>query len=138
LSNAILVNRGNATKTIFVFADPLCKHCQDLEKYLSDYPTLTIYAYLVPNDQVNRGATSIAKAMWCSPDKSRAYVDYMVRGILPANAGGDCPTPFAENQRIMSAINIIKTPGIVFGDGYRIEGTPTPTQLKTLIQNTPR
>lgn len=139
LKNAIKTNEGNGKKTMYIFSDPLCKHCQDLEKYLSDYPDVTTYVYLAPNDQVNPGATRMAKALWCSSQPRIAYIDYMRRGIIPKpSTEATCETPFRANNMASEAIKVNGTPGIVFGDGFRISGTPNPNQLKALIAQTPR
>lgn len=139
LKNALKTHVGNGKKTLYVFSDPLCKHCQDLEKYLSDYPELTTYVYLVPNDWVNPGASKMARAIWCAKDPEQSYVRYMRQGKIPeGQIAPDCPTPFKENNSSAEQLGFTGTPGLIFGDGYRINGAPNANQLKSMIAKTPQ
>ena len=80
---------------------------------------ITVYLFLYPilaPDSVVK-----SKAVWCAPDRGKAWIDYMVRDLaLPAETG--CATPIDKNLEYGKGKRITGTPTMFFEDGERIPG----------------
>lgn len=143
---ALLVQKGLAStnsknsvpkQVLYVFSDPLCGHCKEFEKVLAEIPEIDIYVYLMPNDTVNRGSGKMAKALWCAPNPSEAYINYMRKGIVPDESSRlGCELPIKEIYTASERIGINATPAMVFEDGYPYVGKLDETRLRSLLRNT--
>ena len=62
-----------------------------------------------------------SKAVWCAPDRGKAWLDYMVRDLaLPTQTA--CATPIDKNLEFGKGKRITGTPTIFFEDGERVPG----------------
>ena len=109
LELAIKSVKGNGQRKLAVFSDPNCPYCKQLEKELVKVTDVTIYTMLYP---VLRGSEEVAKSIWCSADRLKAWDDLMLRGIAPT--GQNCETSVAALATLLQA-----------GRKYRVSGTPT-------------
>ena len=120
LDQAIKIVRGNGTRRVAVFADPNCGYCKRFERDLIGVTDITVYYFLYPilaPDSVQK-----SKAVWCAPDRGKAWLDYMVRDLaLPTETG--CNT--AAIDKILDwgkGKRITGTPTMFFEDGERVPG----------------
>jgi len=120
LDQAIKVVRGNGTRRVAVFSDPNCGYCKRFERDLIGVNDITVYYFLYPilaPDSVQK-----SKAVWCAPDRGKAWLDYMVRDLaLPAETSCntaviDKTLEWGKNKRITG------TPTMFFEDGERVPG----------------
>lgn len=118
-ANAFKTVRGNGSRQIAIFSDPNCGYCKRLEKSLLQLDNITIYTYLIPI--LSADSTQKAKQIWCSPDASKTYIDWMVNGVPPGGKS-DCSTPLDKNLSIAKNYGITGTPTIFFTDGSRFPG----------------
>jgi thiol:disulfide interchange protein DsbC len=118
-ANALKTVRGNGSRQLAIFSDPNCGYCKRLEKSLLQLDNVTIYTYLIPI--LSADSTQKAKQIWCSPDGSKAYIDWMVNGVPPSGKG-DCNTPLDKNLNYAKSYGITGTPTIFFTDGSRFPG----------------
>ena len=73
-----------------------------------------------------------SKAVWCSPDRGKAWIDLMVRD-QPPKSDGKCDTPIDKVLAYGQSKKIQGTPTIFFEDGERIPGVmPIPDFEKRL------
>ena len=123
LEAAVKTVRGSGKRAIAVFADPNCGFCKRFEQELATLKDVTIYTFLYPIlDSGNRGdSTRKAKAVWCSRDRSKAWLDLMLKGTNPA-VGTDCETPLARNLELGQKMGISGTPTTFTSEGERIVG----------------
>ncbi|MDO8813648.1 MAG: DsbC family protein [Gallionella sp.] len=112
LELAIKSVKGNGQRKLAVFSDPNCPYCKQLEKELAKVTDVTIYTMLYP---VLRGSEDVAKAIWCSADRLKAWDDLMLRGIAPT--GQNCETPLATLLQTGRKHRVSGTPTMVFADG---------------------
>ena len=84
LDLAVKVVKGNGSRKMAVFSDPDCPFCKRLEQNeLVDLTDVTIYTFLLPLDQLHPDAANKAKQIWCSPDRAKAWQDWVMQGTLP-------------------------------------------------------
>jgi hypothetical protein len=60
-----------------MFADPNCGYCKRFERDLLGVSDITVYLFLYPILAPDSMVKS--KAIWCAPDRGKAWLDYMVR-----------------------------------------------------------
>jgi len=117
--NAVKIVRGNGSRRVAIFADPNCGYCKRFERDLLGVNDITVYLFLYPilaPDSVVK-----AKAVWCAPDRGKAWIDYMVRDLaLPAETA--CATPIDKILEFGKGKRITGTPTIFFEDGERVPG----------------
>ena len=121
LDLAIKVVKGDGKRKLVVFSDPDCPFCKKLEKEMVGLNNVTIYTFLYPIAALHPNAGERAKAVWCSPDRSKAWTDLMVNGIEPKNSAA-CDTPLEKVAALGKKLNVNGTPALVFADGRRIPG----------------
>jgi thiol:disulfide interchange protein DsbC len=119
LENAIKIVRGDGSRKIAMFADPNCGYCKRFERDLIGIDNITVYLFLYPilaPDSMQK-----SKAVWCAPDKGKAWLDHMVRDMsVPVNTS--CSTPIDKNLEFGKSKRIQGTPTIFFEDGERVPG----------------
>ena len=119
LDQAIKIVRGNGSRRVAVFADPNCGYCKRFERDLLGVTDITVYLFLYPI--LSPDSTTKSKAIWCAPDRGKAWIDYMVRDLaLPAETG--CATPIDRIVDYGKGKRITGTPTIFFEDGERVPG----------------
>ena len=116
---AIKIVRGDGSRKIAIFEDPNCGYCKRFERDLQGVSDITVYVFLYPI--LSQDSMEKSKAIWCSADRGKAWVDTMTKEIVPA---GDtsCPTPLEQNIAFGRDKRITGTPTIIFEDGERVPG----------------
>jgi thiol:disulfide interchange protein DsbC len=117
LESAIKAVRGNGKRKLVVFSDPNCPYCKRLEKELANISDITIYTLLYP---VLNGSMPTATAIWCSPDRLKAWDDFMLRGVAPT--GKTCETPLETLIEAGKKNGVNGTPTLIFADGAVVPG----------------
>jgi thiol:disulfide interchange protein DsbC len=133
LDAAIKVVRGNGSRRIAIFADPNCGYCKRFERELVNVNDLTVYTFLYPI--LSQDSSDKSKAIWCAPDRSKAWMDLMLKDALPAEkAAAGCETPIERVLAFGRDKRISGTPTIFFEDGERVPGAiPMATFEKRLV-----
>ncbi len=119
LESAIKVVRGNGSRKIAIFADPNCGYCKRFERELVNVNDITVYTFLYPI--LSPDSTEKAKAVWCAPDRSKAWMDLMLKDSVPSG-GTACETPIDKMLAFGRDKKIGGTPTIFFEDGERVPG----------------
>lgn len=113
--------KGNGSRKIAVFSDPDCPYCKRLEQSLASVDNVTIYTFLYPLEQLHPKAPEIARSIWCSPDRAKAWDDYMLRNTAPKTAGS-CKNPVDKIVQYGQQKQIKGTPTLFFTNGTRVPG----------------
>jgi len=121
IKDALKTVRGDGTRVIAVFADPNCGYCKTLEKNLLSMDNITIFTYLIPI--LSADSTAKSKAIWCSAEPSKAWINLMTQQLQPTVANADCVNPLDRNLALAKKIGVTGTPTIFFTDGTRIPGS---------------
>lgn len=132
LDLAIKTVRGNGKRKVAVFSDPDCPFCKRLEKELANVTDVTIYTFLLPIASLHPGAAEKSKAIWCSPDRVKAWDDLMLRGIAPT-AQTTCENPVDELVALGEKHRINGTPTLIFPDGTVVPGAIPLAQLEKML-----
>lgn len=129
LDLAIKKVKGNGSRKIVVFSDPDCPFCKRIEQEFEKMTDITVYVLLYPIEQLHAKAPERSRAIWCSPNRLKAWEDYMLRGTAPT-AKGDCANPVADIVAYGRGKGINGTPTLVFSDGTRTAGALPAAQIE--------
>ncbi|MFN0317212.1 MAG: DsbC family protein [Burkholderiales bacterium] len=113
--------KGKGERKVAVFSDPDCPFCKRLENTLKDVDNVTIYTFLFPLADLHPQAVGRSRAIWCSPDRVKAWDDYMLNGLQPSGKK-DCDNPVDKVLAYGQKKNINSTPTLVFASGKRVNG----------------
>jgi thiol:disulfide interchange protein DsbC len=133
LDLAIKTVKGDGSKRkIAVFADPDCPFCKKFESELKSVNDITVYTFLFPIEGLHSGSTEKAKAIWCAPDRSKAWEEWITQGIAPKNSG-TCDNPVAKVEALAKKLYISGTPTVVFANGRRVPGAIPAAQIEEIL-----
>ena len=121
LNQAIKVVKGDGSRKLVVFSDPDCPFCKRLEqKELTGIGDVTVYTFLYPIGQLHPDAVNKSRAIWCAPDRAKAWQDWMLNGQLVKS--GECDTPIEKLAELGRKLGVTGTPTLFFTNGKRIAG----------------
>lgn len=124
--------KGDGSRKIAVFSDPDCPYCKRLEQSFTKLDNVTIYMFLFPLEQLHPKAPAVSRSIWCSPDRSKAWDDYMLKGVAP-KAAGTCDNPVDKLVEFGKSKRISGTPTLFFTDGKRVPGAIPLEQIESLL-----
>jgi thiol:disulfide interchange protein DsbC len=119
LESAIKIVRGNGKRKLAIFEDPNCGYCKRFERDIAQVTDLTVYVFLYPI--LSPDSTTKSKAIWCSADRGKAWMDYILRDVMPTG-DATCETPLEKNLAFGREKRISGTPTLFFEDGERLPG----------------
>ena len=119
LDSAIKIQRGNGSRKVAIFEDPHCGYCKRFERDLQGISDITVYVFLYPI--LSQDSIDKAKAIWCSPDRGKAWLDAMLRETFPSS-DASCATPVDQNLALGRDKRINGTPTLIFENGERVPG----------------
>jgi len=109
IKDAMVIKQGNGSRKLAVFADPNCGYCKRLERDLVALKDVTIYNFVYP--VLGPDSNEKSRAIWCSKDAMKTWRDWMLDGVTPPRAMGQC-----DDAAILRTV--------AYGKKYRINGTP--------------
>jgi len=119
IAQAIKLVRGNGARKMAIFEDPNCGYCKKFEQDINALENIT--AYIFPYPILAQDSIDKSKAIWCSPDRLKAWQDLMLRA-RPPTASGTCDNPIEKNVALGQKLRVQGTPMTIFEDGERISG----------------
>jgi thiol:disulfide interchange protein DsbC len=130
LDQAVKVQRGDGRRVLAMFSDPYCPYCQQFEKGLLQIDNITVYVFMYPVIRPEKADHS--KAVWCSPDRSKAWLELAIDHKPPA-ATPDCDNPVDKIVKLGRSLRVNSTPTLILGNGERIAGGLTPAALQDVL-----
>jgi thiol:disulfide interchange protein DsbC len=131
IDQAIKIVRGNGSRKIAIFEDPNCGYCKRFERDLQGISDITVYVFLFPI--LSPDSMEKSKAIWCSADPAKAWLDHMTKNAA-VTGEGKCNTAaidkalaFGREKRVQG------TPTIFFEDGERVPGAMSIAQFEKKI-----
>ena len=124
--------KGKGERKIAVFSDPDCPYCKRVENDLAKLDNVTIYMFLYPIDSLHPRATEVSKQIWCSPDRIKAWDDYMLRKVAP-KADSSCPNPVDKIVEYGRKKGINATPTMIMPSGERVPGAISAAQIEEYL-----
>jgi thiol:disulfide interchange protein DsbC len=113
--------KGDGKRVIAVFEDPNCGYCKRLRQTtLKEIDNVTIYTFMY--NILSDDSFVKSKNIWCSPDRAKAWDEWMVSGKAAPVAAASCATPNDKVLALGQKLHIQGTPAIFFADGSRIPG----------------
>ena len=132
LAKSFTYVRGAGSRHLYVFSDPDCPYCQQLEKDLATLDDVTVHILLYPLASIHPEAVARARAIWCAPDRAAAWSGWMLDRRDPGTA--DCTThPVDDLVKLGRELRVISTPTLVFEDGRRFSGAPPRERLVEML-----
>jgi thiol:disulfide interchange protein DsbC len=116
---AIKIVRGTGARKIAIFEDPNCGYCKRFERDLIGVTDITVYVFLYPI--LSPDSVEKSKAVWCSADRAKSWLDHMVRDSAIVGAT-NCATPIDKIMAFGKEKRIQGTPTIFFENGERVPG----------------
>ena len=116
---AIKLVRGNGSRKMAIFEDPNCGYCKRFEQDINTLENITAYIFVYPI--LSQDSIEKSRAIWCSPDRLKAWQDTMLRA-RPPTAKGACENPIDKNVALGQKLRVNGTPLTIFEDGERISG----------------
>jgi thiol:disulfide interchange protein DsbC len=130
---AIKKVKGDGSRKVAVFSDPDCPFCRKLEKDIEKITDVTIYTFLFPIEQLHPKAPEMSRAIWCAPDRVKAWDEYMLKGVVPKSP--KCDNPVEKIVAYGQSKKINGTPTIFFTDGKRVPGAIPAERFEELLKN---
>lgn len=130
LDLAVKIKRGNGKRVLAMFSDPYCPYCQQFEKTLQQIDDITIYVFMYPIIRPQNADHS--KAVWCSPDRAKAWLDLALLAKRPA-AAATCDNPVDKVLELGRSMRVNSTPTMILANGERIAGGLPAQDLKDLL-----
>jgi thiol:disulfide interchange protein DsbC len=125
--SALKMVKGNGKRVIAVFEDPNCGYCKRFRQTLNNMDDVTVYTFLY--NILSEDSAVKSKNIWCSPDRAKAWDEWMLNGKAAAAAPANCATPNDKIFELGRKMKITGTPTVFFTDGTRIPGA---VDVKTL------
>ena len=134
IKDAVKFVKGNGKKTLYVFSDPDCPYCRQLEKSLAALSDTTIYLFMFPLDgHVN--ARPVSVAVWCAKDRAKAWTDYMAAGKQPDLK--QCDNPIDRNIELGRRLGVQGTPTLYSSDGRMLGGAAQTNVIEKFMEVIP-
>ena len=137
LDLALKIQRGNGKRVLAMFTDPYCPYCRRLEQLLMQIDDISVYVFMFP--VIRPDAADHSRAVWCSKDRTRAWLDLAVleKPKVPT-AAATCANPVDKVLELGRALRVKSTPTLFFGNGERIEGGIPLAQLRAKLDEVAR
>ncbi len=133
LNQAVKHVKGNGSRSIYLFSDPDCPYCQQLEKELQKVDNLTIYLFVNPIARLHPNATQISKQILCAAQPYQSWQNYLINKQQPP-AKSDCETSIAQNIALAKQLKVDGTPTFFLQDGSRISGVRSAGEIELLLK----
>ena len=135
--NAFKIVRGNGRRQVAYFTDPNCPYCKQLERELMQVSDITINVFLYPI--LTADSAPKARAIWCSPDRSKSWLDWMLNGVAPTTPPSGCDSQNLERMLAFGRkLRVTSVPTLMFPNGARFSGARPVAQLvKALDESNP-
>ena len=127
LADAIKTVKGNGSRVMYVFSDPDCPYCKQLEQNLVGLTDVTIYTFLFPIEGLHPQAKSKAVSIWCSKDREGAWSALMQKGVVPQ--AQSCSNPIERNIALAQRFGINGTPTLIAADGRKLPGAASADRI---------
>jgi thiol:disulfide interchange protein DsbC len=136
LGQAFKIVRGKGSRQLAYFSDPRCPYCRRFDQEIAKIDDVTVHVFMIPI--IAPDSAAVSKAVWCAPDRSKAWLDLMLREVEPPAPKANCDTPLEKNLALSRKYRINGTPTLIFADGQRVAGMMPAARLTKMLDETSR
>lgn len=111
---------GSGSRRLFVFTDPDCPYCRQLETELDKLTDVQVFVFPFPLTGLHPNARVVSESIWCQIDRATAWKSYLQKDKNPTFA--TCDNPISRNLALGAKYQIQGTPALIFEDGSVIPG----------------
>lgn len=129
---AIRYVKGNGAKDLYIFSDPLCGYCRQLDPELDKITDVTVHYFVLP--VLSKQSRTIAQQVWCAADRAKQWKHVLAGGV--AQGTGTCETPLDDNVRLAGTLGIRGTPTLANAQGRVLGGYQTAQAIKQELLQT--
>lgn len=130
LEYAIKYTKGKGERVIALFEDPNCGYCKKFRKTIQEMDNITVYTFAL--NILSADSKTKSRDIWCAPNRSTAWDEWMLSNKLPAPAQAECKDPSDQVTALAKKHRVVGTPTVIFADGLRLPGY---VDAKTLEQS---
>src|SRR4051812_30189773 len=130
LDQAVKIQRGSGRRVLAMFSDPYCPYCQQFEQTLQKLDDVTLYVFMYPVIRPQNADHS--KAVWCSPDRPKAWLDLALQGRRPT-AAPSCDNPVDKILELGRTLRVQSTPTVILSNGERFSGGLRAPELREML-----
>jgi len=134
LDQAVKIQRGSGKRVLAMFSDPHCPYCKTFEQTLQQVDDITVYVFMFP--VIRPDLADQSKAVWCSPDRAKAWIDVALRG-KPPTAAASCANPVEKNLQLGRSLGVNSTPTLILASGEKVSGALSKSDLTDLLDAKP-
>jgi thiol:disulfide interchange protein DsbC len=126
------IKLGSGTRRLYVFSDPDCPYCKQLERDLNQLQNTQIFIFPMPLISLHQNSRVVSESIWCQSNHEKAWRDYMDSGLTPKNS--TCDNPISRNLALAERLQIQGTPAIIFEDGTLVPGAIPLAQINDKLK----
>lgn len=120
LDAAVKYVKGNGKRVIAIFEDPNCGYCKKFRHTLQGVDNITIYTFMY--NILAEDSMTKSRDIWCAPDRSKAWDDWMLNNKAAPVAAASCVAPHEKVLALGKKMRVSGTPTVIFTDGSRLPG----------------
>ncbi len=128
ISDALLLQRGNGSKKLALFLDPLCPHCKSLLTELSKIDDTSVHIFLV--GMLGPESKDVSTDLLCAVQPLAALDAWMSKSAKPKKNRCARRSLVQRNETLAKRHLINVVPTVVFPDGSKLEGAVDRSQLE--------
>jgi len=131
VGDAIVTVKGDGSRIVNLFSDPVCHFCQQFEHTLDGMTNVRIQTWLVP---LQPGSDELAKKIWCAADRNKAWRAWMLGRSEPQPTPSKCDTSALQrNLELAQRLQTAGTPTIISGSGRVHSGAMDSSELSVWL-----
>ncbi len=120
LDLALKMVKGNGKRVFATFEDPNCGPCKQVRKNLQELNNVTVYTFMY--NILAEDSADKSKNIWCSPDRNKAWDEWMLHAKAAPVAAQNCANPNEKVLELGKKLRVNATPTLIFTDGSRMPG----------------
>lgn len=122
---------GKGTREVIVFSDANCTYCRSMERVFESVGDLTVWTFITPMIRGEQNNYEIV----CAKDPSKAWADWMRRGVTPPEAPETCDASvLRRNLQLAGRYGITGAPTFFFPSGERLTGAVPAQQFEEMLR----
>ena len=103
---------GKGSRKVYVFSDPDCQYCKQLEPELAKLQNAEVFVFMFPLVALHPNSRVVAESIWCQKDRATAWRRYFLDDVAPQSATCADVSASRAAWRIVGAPMLAQLPAI--------------------------